>query len=57
MSSKTITGIKTHFHRLRRPREAEPFTRTRRFFVLDLAIFAKRLRRRPKRNAQDRLAA
>ena len=39
--SKTTTGIKTHFQRRLRPREAEPFTR--RVFVLVLGIFAKRL--------------
>lgn len=50
MRSKTTRRIKIHFHRLRRPREAEPFTRTRSFFVFVFGIFAKRLRWRPERN-------
>jgi hypothetical protein len=46
--SKTTAGIQTHFHRRKKPREAEPFTG--RFLGFVLGIFAKRLRCRPQRN-------
>src|SRR5882724_6992383 len=65
MRSKTATGIKTHFQRPKKPREAKPFTRvrpretesftrfTRRFLAFGLGIFAKRLRWRPSATRRD----
>ena len=56
MRSKTATGIKTHFQRRKKPREAERFTRVRArgaepfTRAFGLGIFAKRLRWRPTRN-------
>jgi hypothetical protein len=51
MRSKAARRIEIHFHRLRRPREATPFTRLRGFFEFVLGIFAKRPRWRPRRNS------
>jgi hypothetical protein len=56
MRSKTTTGIKTHFQRRKKPREAERFTpagprEAERFTrAFGLGILAKRLRWRPERN-------